>query len=107
MIPYPPQSAQRGRGSRAGHTRTSCGKSRRYDKSRGGRGECTCERRSPTGDDGPLSHLTTRFAMSHLRRAVLAFGFVVAAGVPARADDAADAKALVEKAVKAHGGQEK
>jgi len=45
--------------------------------------------------------------MSHLRRALLAFGFVVAVGAPAaRADDAADAKAIVEKAVKAHGGQE-
>ncbi|QJW92743.1 hypothetical protein [Frigoriglobus tundricola] len=45
--------------------------------------------------------------MSQFRHAVLAFGFVIAATVPARADDAADARALVEKAVKAHGGQEK
>jgi hypothetical protein len=45
--------------------------------------------------------------MSHVRHAVVALGFVLAVAVPARADDAADAKALVEKAVKAHGGQEK
>jgi hypothetical protein len=45
--------------------------------------------------------------MSHVQHAVLAFGFVVAAAVPARADDAADARKLVEKAIKAHGGQEK
>jgi hypothetical protein len=45
--------------------------------------------------------------MSHVQHAVLAFGFVVAVNVPARADDAADAKALVEKAIKAHGGQDK
>jgi hypothetical protein len=45
--------------------------------------------------------------MSQFRFAVLAVGFVVAGAVPARADDAADAKAIIEKAVKAHGGQEK
>ena len=45
--------------------------------------------------------------MNHVRHAVVAFGFVLAVAVPARADDAADAKALVEKAVKAHGGQDK
>jgi hypothetical protein len=45
--------------------------------------------------------------MNHVRHAVLAFGFLLAVAVPARADDAADARALVEKAVKAHGGQEK
>lgn len=44
--------------------------------------------------------------MTHVPRAVLAVGFLVAVGAPARADDAADARALVEKAVKAHGGQE-
>ena len=44
--------------------------------------------------------------MIHVRNAVLALGFVVGVGIPARADDAADAKALIEKAVKAHGGQE-
>jgi outer membrane lipoprotein-sorting protein len=45
--------------------------------------------------------------MAQFRFAVLAVGFVFAAAVPARADDAADARAIVEKAVKAHGGQEK
>lgn len=45
--------------------------------------------------------------MKQFRYAVLAVGFVVAVTGPARADDAADAKALVEKAIKAHGGQEK
>jgi hypothetical protein len=45
--------------------------------------------------------------MSHVRHAVLAFGFLFAFGASARADDAADAKAIVEKAVKAHGGQDK
>ncbi len=45
--------------------------------------------------------------MTQFRHAVLAFGFVIAVAVPGRADDAADARALVEKAVKAHGGQEK
>ena len=44
--------------------------------------------------------------MSHVQRAVLTVGFLFAVGAPARADDAADARALVEKAVKAHGGQE-
>jgi outer membrane lipoprotein-sorting protein len=44
--------------------------------------------------------------MMHFRFAVLASGFALAVSVPARADDAADARALVEKAVKAHGGQE-
>ena len=37
----------------------------------------------------------------------LTFGFALAVAPPARADDAADARALVEKAVKAHGGQDK
>ena len=45
--------------------------------------------------------------MAQFRYAVMTFGFVLAVGAPARADDAADARALVEKAVKAHGGQEK
>ncbi len=45
--------------------------------------------------------------MRHVRHAVLAFGVVVGFAVPARADDAGDARALVEKAVKAHGGREK
>lgn len=44
--------------------------------------------------------------MRHVGRA-LAVGFVVAVAAPARADDAAEARALVEKAVKAHGGQDK
>ena len=45
--------------------------------------------------------------MHQFRHAFLAFGFVLAVMLPARADDAADARALVEKAVKAQGGQEK
>jgi hypothetical protein len=44
--------------------------------------------------------------MTHFRFAVLALVFALVVTVPARADDAADARALVEKAVKAHGGQE-
>jgi hypothetical protein len=40
-------------------------------------------------------------------QALLGLGFLVAVSVPVRADDAADARALVEKAVKAQGGQEK
>ncbi len=44
--------------------------------------------------------------MTQFRHAFLAFGFVLAVTLPARADDAADARAIVEKAVKAHGGQE-
>jgi hypothetical protein len=44
--------------------------------------------------------------MTQSRCALLAFGFFLAT-VPAEADDAADARALVEKAVKAQGGQEK
>lgn len=43
--------------------------------------------------------------MTRFRLALLAVGFALAA-VPVRADDAADARKLVEKAVKAHGGQE-
>lgn len=44
--------------------------------------------------------------MGHLRYAVLAVGFLGAATAPARADeaDAKAAKALVDKAIKAHGG---
>jgi outer membrane lipoprotein-sorting protein len=45
--------------------------------------------------------------MKQFQYAVLTVGFMLAVGAPARADDAADAKALVEKAVKAHGGQDK
>jgi hypothetical protein len=45
--------------------------------------------------------------MTHVRRAVLAFGVAVAVTAPARADDAADAQALVEKAIKAQGGRDK
>lgn len=44
--------------------------------------------------------------MTHVRHAVLALGLVVGVSAPSRADDAADARALVEKAVKAHGGQD-
>ncbi|HJZ59013.1 MAG TPA: hypothetical protein VKE74_28980 [Gemmataceae bacterium] len=44
--------------------------------------------------------------MRHSRRAFLAFGVVLATAVAARADDdAAAARALVDKAVRAHGGQ--
>ena len=44
--------------------------------------------------------------MKHLRYAALAVGAVVAVGAPARADeaDAKAARALVDKAIKAHGG---
>jgi hypothetical protein len=42
--------------------------------------------------------------MRHGRVAVLACGLVLAATTAARADDAAAARALVDKAVKAHGG---
>lgn len=44
--------------------------------------------------------------MRHSGCALLALGFFLTT-VPAQADDAADARALVEKAVKAQGGQEK
>jgi hypothetical protein len=43
--------------------------------------------------------------MTHGRHAFLAVGLVVAAALPARADDAAAARALVDKAIKAHGGE--
>jgi len=43
--------------------------------------------------------------MTRFRLALLAVGFALAT-VPVRADDAADARKLVEKAVKAHGGQD-
>ena len=45
--------------------------------------------------------------MSLVRHTVLALGLVVGVSVSARADDSADARALVDKAVKAHGGQDK
>jgi hypothetical protein len=45
--------------------------------------------------------------MRHVGHALAAFGFILAVTAPTRADDAADARALVEKAVKAHGGQDK
>jgi hypothetical protein len=45
--------------------------------------------------------------MRHGRNAHLVLGLVVATTVPARADDAADARALVEKAIKAQGGADK
>ena len=45
--------------------------------------------------------------MARFRHAVLTVGFVLAVGAPARADDAADARKIIEKAVKAHGGQDK
>lgn len=44
--------------------------------------------------------------MQHVRIAVVAFGFLSAVVTPTRADDAADARAIVDKAIKAHGGQE-
>lgn len=43
--------------------------------------------------------------MTALRRAVLAVGFAVAVAAPGRAADDADARKIIEKAVKAHGGQ--
>jgi hypothetical protein len=43
--------------------------------------------------------------MRHGGHAVLALGLVLAATVPTRADDAAAARALVDKAVRAHGGE--
>jgi hypothetical protein len=43
--------------------------------------------------------------MRHGRHAFLAVGLVLAATLPTRADDAAAARALVDKAVKAHGGE--
>jgi len=45
--------------------------------------------------------------MSHVRQALLALGVAVGVSVPVRADDAADARALVEKAITAQGGREK
>jgi hypothetical protein len=45
--------------------------------------------------------------MSHVRHGLAAVGLALAVVAPAGADDAADARALVEKAVKAHGGQDK
>ena len=45
--------------------------------------------------------------MKHVWYAVAALGFVLAVSVPARADDAADARKIVDKAVQAQGGQDK
>src|SRR5688572_13987300 len=45
--------------------------------------------------------------MARFRHAVLTLGFVLAVAAPARADDEADARKIIEKAVKAHGGQDK
>jgi hypothetical protein len=45
--------------------------------------------------------------MTHVRHLLLAVGAVVGVSAPVRADDAADARAIVEKGVKAQGGQEK
>ncbi len=44
--------------------------------------------------------------MTHARLGVLALGCVLAVGGPARADDAKEARTLVDKAIKAHGGAE-
>jgi hypothetical protein len=44
--------------------------------------------------------------MTHVRHAAAAFGFLLAATAPVRADDAADARAVIDKAVKAQGGRE-
>src|SRR5262245_55591028 len=41
----------------------------------------------------------TRFAMTHVRHWLLAVGVVVGVSVPVRADDAADARAIVEKGI--------
>jgi len=45
--------------------------------------------------------------MTRFRHAALTLGFVLAVAAPTRADDEADARKIIEKAVKAHGGQEK
>jgi hypothetical protein len=42
--------------------------------------------------------------MTHARYALLTIGFALTAALPARADDAKDARALVDQAIKAHGG---
>jgi hypothetical protein len=52
---------------------------------------------------GPFP-ISARFMMKHVRK--LAVGFVLAVSAFAvRADDAAEARAIIENAVKAHGGQ--
>jgi hypothetical protein len=45
--------------------------------------------------------------MKHVRNGFLVFGLLVGFAAPVRADDAADARAIVEKGIKAQGGQEK
>lgn len=45
--------------------------------------------------------------MKHAWYAVATLGFVLAVSAPARADDAADARKIIEKAVQAQGGQDK
>ena len=44
--------------------------------------------------------------MRHYRAPLVALGFVFAAAVPVQADDAASPRAVVDRAVKAHGGQD-
>jgi hypothetical protein len=61
----------------------------------------------PVAGRAGVANPFTRFAMTHVRHLVLALGVVVGVSVPVRADDAADARAIVEKAIKAQGGLEK
>lgn len=42
--------------------------------------------------------------MTHARYALLTAGFALTAVLPAAADDAKDARALVDQAIQAHGG---
>jgi len=48
----------------------------------------------------------TEVPMKHSRHALVAFAFLFAASASVRADDEKDALVLVEKAIKAHGGEE-
>jgi outer membrane lipoprotein-sorting protein len=56
------------------------------------------------GASESVSHFSTRFVVKHIRGGLLAFGLILAAPVAARADDSADARAIVDKAIKAQGG---
>src|SRR5829696_9214057 len=54
-----------------------------------------------------LHFLSAEVAMSRFWFEVATVGIVLAVSGPARADDAADARKIIEKAVRAQGGQEK
>jgi len=54
-----------------------------------------------------LHFLSAEVVMSRFWFAVATFGIVLAVSGPARADDAADARKIIEKAVRARGGREK